>query len=117
MEGCVAIVRPRHRENRTMNPNNPLFQTLTLALPMIAIFYFLLWRPQNQRQKQLRNMIENLHRGDTVVTTGGVLGKIVKATPHDDPEVMVEIAENVQVRVLKSAISDVRAKGQPAGKD
>ena len=75
-----------------MNPNDPLFQTLTLALPMIAIFYFLLWRPQSQRQKQLRNMIGNLHRGDTVVTSGGILGKVVKATPADDPEIMVEIS-------------------------
>jgi preprotein translocase subunit YajC len=100
-----------------MNPNDPLFQTLTLALPMIAIFYFLLWRPQSQRQKQLRKMIESLRRGDTVVTAGGILGRIVKATPNDDPEIMVEIADNVQVRVLKATISDVRAKGQPADKE
>lgn len=100
-----------------MNPNDPLFQTLTLALPMVAIFYFLLWRPQSQRQKQLKTMIENLRRGDTVVTQGGVLGRIVKATPNDDPEILVEIADNVQVRVLKTSISDVRAKGQPADKD
>jgi preprotein translocase subunit YajC len=100
-----------------MNPNDPLFQTLTLALPMIAIFYFLLWRPQSQRQKQLRKVIESLRRGDTVVTAGGILGRIVKATPNDDPEIMVEIADNVQVRVLKATISDVRAKGQPADKE
>jgi preprotein translocase subunit YajC len=100
-----------------MNPNDPLFQTLTLALPMIAIFYFLLWRPQSQRQKQLRKMIESLRRGDTVVTAGGILGRIVKATPNDDPEIMVEIADNVQVRVLKATITDVRAKGQPADKE
>ncbi len=95
-----------------MNMNDPLFQTLTLALPMIAIFYFLLWRPQSQRQKALRNMIDNLRRGDTVVTSGGILGKIVKATNAEDPEVLVEIADNVQVRVLKATLSDVRAKGQ-----
>ena len=100
-----------------MNTNDPMFQTLTLALPMIAIFYFLLWRPQSQRQKQLRDMVDNLRRGDTVVTSGGILGKVVKATPADDPEIMVEIADNVQVRVLKSTISDVRAKGQPADKE
>jgi len=100
-----------------MNPNDPLFQTLTLALPMVLIFYFLLWRPQSQRQKQLRKMIESLRRGDTVVTAGGILGRIVKATPNDDPEIMVEIADNVQVRVLKATISDVRAKGQPADKE
>jgi preprotein translocase subunit YajC len=100
-----------------MNPNDPMFQTLTLALPMIAIFYFLLWRPQSQRQKQLRNMVDNLHRGDTVVTAGGILGKVVKAVGADEPEVMVEIADNVQVRVLKATISDVRAKSQPAEKE
>ena len=97
-----------------MNPNDPLFQTLTLALPMIAIFYFLLWRPQSQRQKQLRTMVDNLRRGDTVVTSGGILGKIVKATATDDPEILVEIADNVQVRVLKTTLSDVRAKNADA---
>jgi len=97
--------------------NDPMFQTLTLALPMIAIFYFLLWRPQSQRQKQLRQMVENLRRGDTVVTAGGILGKVVKASNAEDPEIMVEIADNVQVRVLKTTLSEVRAKGQPADKE
>jgi preprotein translocase subunit YajC len=100
-----------------MNMNDPMFQTLTLALPMIAIFYFLLWRPQSQRQKQLRQMVDNLRRGDTVVTAGGILGKVVKASSTEDPEIMVEIADNVQVRVLKTTLSEVRAKGQPADKE
>ena len=93
-----------------MNMNDPMFQTLTLALPMIAIFYFLLWRPQSQRQKQLRSMVDNLRRGDTVVTSGGILGKIVKASNAEDTEILVEIADNVQVRVLKATLSDVRTK-------
>ena len=93
-----------------MNPNDPMFQTLTLALPMIAIFYFLLWRPQSQRQKQLRNMVDNLRRGDTVVTSGGILGKVVKASAAGDAEILIEIADNVQVRVLKATLSDVRSK-------
>ena len=93
-----------------MNMNDPMFQTLTLALPMIAIFYFLLWRPQSQRQKQLRQMVDGLRRGDTVVTSGGILGKVVKSSTADDPEILVEIADNVQVRVLKATLSDVRSK-------
>ena len=93
-----------------MNTNDPMFQTLTLALPMIAIFYFLLWRPQSQRQKQLRNMVDNLRRGDTVVTSGGIVGKVVKASEASDPEVLVEIADNVQVKVIKATLSDVRSK-------
>jgi preprotein translocase subunit YajC len=97
-----------------MNMNDPMFQTLTLALPMIAIFYFLIWRPQSQRTKTLRETIANVRRGDTVVTSGGILGRVVKASNADDPEILVEIADNVQVRVLKATLSDVRAKGQPA---
>ena len=93
-----------------MNLNDPMFQTLTLALPMILIFYFLLWRPQQQRTKQLRVQIDNLRRGDTVVTAAGILGKVVKASDAGDPEILVEIADNVQVRVLKATLSDVRPK-------
>ena len=100
-----------------MNPNDPMFQTLTLALPMIAIFYFLLWRPQSQRQKQLRNMVDNLRRGDTVVTSGGILGKVVKSSTADDPEILIEIADNVQVRVLKATLSDVRSKADSKNGD
>ena len=95
-----------------MNMNDPMFQTLTLALPMIAIFYFLLWRPQSQRQKQLRQLVDNLRRGDTVVTSGGILGKVVKSSTAEDAEILVEIADNVQVRVIKATLSDVRAKAE-----
>ena len=97
-----------------MNMNDPMFQTLTLALPMIAIFYFLLWRPQSQRQKQLRAAVDNLRRGDTVVTSGGILGKVVKAASPEDTEILVEIADNVQVRVVKATLSDVRPKNADA---
>ena len=100
-----------------MNPNDPMFQTLTLALPMIAIFYFLLWRPQSQRQKQLRQMVDNLRRGDTVVTSGGILGKVAKSSTADDPEILIEIADNVQVRVLKATLSDVRSKADSKNGD
>jgi preprotein translocase subunit YajC len=93
--------------------SDPMFQTLTLALPMLAIFYFLLWRPQSQRMKQLRQMVDNLRRGDTVVTAGGIVGKVVKATPAEDPEILIEIADNVQVKIVKSTLASVTAKGQP----
>ena len=97
-----------------MNTTDPTFQMLTLVVPMFAIVYFLLWRPQSQRQKQMRQMIDNLRRGDTVVTAGGILGKVVKASAKDDPEILVEIADNVQVKVLKATLSDVRAKNADA---
>ena len=96
-----------------MNMSDPTFQTLTLIVPMAAIFYFLLWRPQQQRAKQLRQLIDNLRRGDTVVTAG-ILGRVVKAPNAEDLEILVEIADNVQVKMLKAAISDVRPKAQSA---
>src|ERR1700748_3583937 len=71
--GAAAIVRPHLRLCEgfsSMNMSDPTFQTLTLIVPMLAIFYFLLWRPQQQRAKQLRQQIDNLRRGDTVVTAG-----------------------------------------------
>ena len=87
--------------------------TLSMFLPlamMFAIFYFLVWRPQSQRAKQLKQMINNLKRGDTVVTAGGMLGKVAKTGAEADTDLLVEVADNVEVRVLKSAITDVRTK-------
>ena len=88
---------------------------LMQIVPFVAIFaimYFLLIRPQQQRLKEHRAMVENVKRGDTVVTAGGIVGKVAKV--RDDGEIMVDIADNVQVRILKSTLSEVRAKGQPA---
>jgi preprotein translocase subunit YajC len=78
---------------------------------IFAIMYFLLLRPQQQRAKQQREMVQGARRGDTVVTSGGLIGKITKAT--DDNEVELEIAPNVRVRLARTGISDVRAKGEP----
>ena len=88
---------------------NPLF----MFVPIGLIFYFLVMRPQQQQQKEHRAAIENLRRGDTVVTAGGVVGRITKAPAKEDAEVTVEIADNVQVKVIKSTLSQVRAKSQP----
>lgn len=89
---------------------------LTSIVPLILVFaimYFLLIRPQQQRMKQHKQMVEGVRRGDTVVTAGGVVGRVAKVPPKDDPEITVEIADGVQVRVLRSTLSEVRAKGQP----
>jgi len=93
--------------------------TLSMFLPLVAmfaIFYFLVWRPQSQRTKQLRAMIAAVKRGDTVITAGGILGKVAKTGADADTEILVEIADNVEVRVLKSAITDVRTKADAAAK-
>jgi len=91
-------------------------QDLNFFLPLIAIaaiFYFLLWRPQQQQAKKLRQAVEALRRGDTVVLNSGIIGKIAKVPQKEDPEIVVEIADGVQVRALRGSVGEVRAKGQP----
>jgi len=85
---------------------------LVPILLMFVIFYLLLLRPQQQRAKAHREMVTNIRRGDTVVTSGGIVGKVTKV--RDDGEVEVEIADNTRVRVIKDTISHVRVKGEPA---
>jgi preprotein translocase subunit YajC len=87
---------------------------LVNVVPLVLIFvvfYFLLIRPQQQRLKAHKEMITNLRRGDVVVTGGGLIGKITRVAAD---EATVELAENVRVKVLKSTISEVRAKTEPA---
>lgn len=91
-----------------MNLNDPLVSTLVPLVLLFGIFYFLLIRPQQQRVKVHQQMVDSVRRGDTVVTAGGLIGKVAKV--KDDGELMVEIADNVQVRVLKSTLTEVRSK-------
>ena len=80
-------------------------------LLIFVVFYFLLIRPQQQRMKKHREMVENLRRGDEVVTAGGMIGKVTRIT---DAEVTVELAEGVRVKVIKHTISEVRARTEPS---
>jgi preprotein translocase subunit YajC len=84
---------------------------LVLFVPIIFIFYFIVIRPQQQRMKAHQAMVTALKRGDVVVMSGGVIGKIIKVLEND--EVMVEIAEDVRVRVIKSTIAELRSKTEP----
>jgi preprotein translocase subunit YajC len=86
-----------------------------MILPLVLImgvFYFLLIRPQQRKMKEHQNMLAKVAKGDTVVTNGGLIGKVVKVV--DDTELLVEVGKGVEVRVLKGGLSDVRAKGEPA---
>ncbi len=86
----------------------------TQLLPFVLIFvimYFLILRPQQKRAKDHTELIKNLRRGDTVITTGGLVGKVTKVV--DDDQIEVEIADGVRVRQVRSMVSGVRAKGEP----
>ena len=83
-------------------------------IPLILIFvvfYFLLIRPQQKKVKEHRAMVSALRRGDKVVTSGGIIGTISRVV--DDNEVLLEVAENVRVRVLRGTISEVLTKPEP----
>jgi preprotein translocase subunit YajC len=88
------------------------FIQLAPLIFIFVIFYFLLIRPQQQARKKHMEMVSNVRRGDVVVTAGGVVGKVTKVLEGE--EIMVELAENVVVKVVKSTLSDVRTKPQPA---
>ncbi|MHA1157520.1 MAG: preprotein translocase subunit YajC [Alphaproteobacteria bacterium] len=90
--------------------SNVIIQFLPIIL-IFVIMYFLILRPQRMKAKKHQEMIANLRRGDTVVTNGGVIGKVTKV---EDDELQVEIAEGVKIKVARTMLSQVRAKGEPA---
>lgn len=91
---------------------------LVSLLPFILIFvimYFLILRPQQKRVKMHQEMVKNLRRGDTVVTSGGLIGKVTKVV--DDEQIEVELAEGFKIRQMRQMIAEVRAKGEPVKDD
>jgi preprotein translocase subunit YajC len=91
---------------------NAMIQFLPLVL-IFVVFYFLLIRPQQKKQKDHRSMLDALRRGDRVVTGGGIIATVNRVTQGSD-EVEIDIAQGVRVRVLRSTISTVLAKPDPA---
>ena len=87
---------------------------LIQMVPFVLIFiilYFLIIRPQQRRAKEHKAMIEAVRRGDTVVTSGGLIGKVAKVI--DENEISIEIAPDVKVKISRGAIGEVRSKGEP----
>jgi preprotein translocase subunit YajC len=91
-----------------------LIQLLPFVL-IFAIMYFLILRPQQQRAKQHQAMVRSLRRGDTVITSGGLVGRVTKVV--DDDQIEVEIADGVRVRQMRGMVTEVRAKGEPIKED
>jgi preprotein translocase subunit YajC len=91
-----------------------LMGMLPMFALMFAVMYFMMIRPQQQRAKQHKAMLAALRRGDRIVTAGGIIGTVAKVV--NDNEISVDIAENVRVRVVRSTITQVLAKTEPAAK-
>jgi len=92
------------------NMQNPLF----LMIAMLAIFYFLLIRPQQKKQKEHKAMLTNLKKGDIIFTAGGIHGKITGLT---DTTLTLEVADKVRVKINRSAVGGLLAKGEAIEKD
>ncbi len=105
------FISPAYAQGAGGGGGDFVLQLLPIVL-MIVIFYFLLFRPQQQRMKAHQEMVSNIRRGDTIVTQGGLIGRVTRVK-DDGVEIEVEIADNTRVRVVKSTVADVRAKGEP----
>ena len=84
---------------------------MLIFVPILVLFYFMIFRPQQQQRKLHQAKIAAVKRGDTVVLSSGMIGKVVRV---EDAEIGLEIAQNVTVKVVKSMIADVVARGEPA---
>src|SRR3954469_8913760 len=91
--------------------NSMLMSLLPFAL-IFVIMYFLILRPQQKKVKDHAELVKNIRRGDTVVTSGGLVGKVTKVV--DDDQIEFEISDGVRVRQMRQMISGVRSKGEPA---
>jgi len=107
------LITPAHAQAAAGggDASSMLVQLAPLAL-IFVVFYFFLIRPQQQKARQQRSMLDAIRRGDRVVTGGGFIGTIAKVVNNE--EVLVDLADNVRVRVVRSTISQVLAKTEPA---
>ena len=105
------LISTAYAQGTGLLDQSALIQFLPLVLIFI-VFYFLLIRPQQKKAKDQRSMLDALRRGDRVVTGGGILGTVSKVVSPE--EVEVDIASGVRVKVLRSTITSVLAKPDPA---
>ncbi|MFV0297724.1 MAG: preprotein translocase subunit YajC [Hyphomicrobiaceae bacterium] len=108
----MFFITPAYAQSPGADPFTSMLIPLALMIP---IFYFLVIRPNQQREKDRRQMISTVRRGDTVVLSNGFIGKVVRAKDNDN-ELEIELNEQMRIRVSRGAVSEVRGKGE-AGKD
>jgi preprotein translocase subunit YajC len=106
------FVTPAFAQGSPLGGDGNLLVTMLPFVLIFVIMYFLILRPQQKRVKEHAELVKNLRRGDTVVTSGGVVGKVTKVV--DDEQIEVEIADGVRIRQMRQMVSSVRAKTEPA---
>lgn len=108
------FVTPAFAQTAAAGPFGGGSDILFSILPFVAVFaimYFLIIRPQRLSMKRKEETLRNIRRGDTIITGGGVIGKVTKVM--DNGELEVQIAETVKIRILQATVADVRVKGEP----
>lgn len=105
----MLFISPAYAQAAGSDPLSSLLVPLALMLP---IFYFLVLRPQQQRTKQHKDMVEKVRRGDTVVLSNGFIGKVTKVKDGDN-ELEVELNDQMRIRVTRGSVAEVRGKGEP----
>ncbi len=104
------FVTPAFAQSATPSVGPDMLMSILPFVLIFVIMYFLIIRPQRTQMKKREEMLTNIRRGDTIVTGGGLIGKVTKA---DDVELEVEIAQGTKVRVMRGMVADVRIKGEP----
>jgi preprotein translocase subunit YajC len=106
------LISPAYAQAGGAIGGSDMFVQLLPLVLIFVVFWFFLIRPQQKRAKEHREMIAAVRRGDQVVTGGGMIGKVTKVI--DDNTVQVELSENVRVKVVRSTLTDVLSKTEPA---
>ncbi len=108
----MTFISIAHAQTAIPQGTTEFLNTLLMFGLIFLVFYFLVIRPQQKKLKQHREMLTALRRGDRIVTSGGIISLVTKVV--NDQEVVVEIADNVRVRVVRETIARVIAKTEPA---
>lgn len=104
------FVTPAYAQSLSLGGGSDLVMSLLPFILIFVIMYFLIIRPQRTAAKKREEMLSNVRRNDSIITGGGLVGKVTKVI--DDGELEVEISKGIKVRVMRSMIADVRVKGE-----
>jgi preprotein translocase subunit YajC len=105
------VITPAFAQGFGAGGGSDMLMSLVPFVLIFVIMWFLIIRPQQRRVKAHQELIKNVRRGDTIVTSGGLIAKVSKVI--DETELEAEIAEGVRVRIVRGMVQDVRAKGEP----
>jgi preprotein translocase subunit YajC len=108
----MSLISSAYAQSTAATPSGSGLSQILMLVMFVAIFYFMLIRPQQKRAKETQSMLSRLAAGDEVATTGGLLGRLIEV---NDNTVTLELAEGVRVKLQKSAVAQVLPKGSIKG--